>query len=274
MVDAGPAPQAFDILAADYDRRFSDHPVGHLLRRRVHDCLAPHLPAAGGAALEIGCGTGIDALWLRGAGLSVRATDPSAAMLAEARQRAAAAGAGDIDFARADAGAAVAGSAAYDLVFYNFGAVNCIADLAGFCAALADSVKPGGVVALVVMGPVCLWEILWYALRGDFGRAFRRWRQHQSWSAGAADISLSYPAARRIGQLAGTLFRRRLLSGIGVFLPPSYVFGALDRHPRLRALLATLERWLAGLPPLRYLGDHYLLILERVGNPGSREAGR
>ena len=47
--------------------------------------------------------------------------------------------------------------------------------------------------------------------------------------------------------------------GIGLFVPPSYV-----RLPRgVVRVLAALDRFLAGWPPLRGMADHRLIILVR-----------
>ena len=51
--------------------------------------------APGQHMLELGCGTGEDAVWLAQHGLTVTATDASSAMLEQTRRKADAAGVGD-----------------------------------------------------------------------------------------------------------------------------------------------------------------------------------
>ena len=45
--------------------------------------------------------------------------------------------------------------------------------MAGSLAAL---VRPGGRVAICLLGRFCAWETLYYAVRLQFRKAFRRWR--------------------------------------------------------------------------------------------------
>jgi ubiquinone/menaquinone biosynthesis C-methylase UbiE len=75
---------AFDRLAAGYDAGFSERPVARWLRAREHERLALHV-RPGEAALDLGCGTGTDALWLAEQGMQVTALDASPAMLEIAR---------------------------------------------------------------------------------------------------------------------------------------------------------------------------------------------
>jgi hypothetical protein len=50
---------------------------------------------------------------------------------------------------------------------------------------------------------------------------------------------------------------------LGVLLPPTYAAEWLARHPRLMNLLQRWERRIETWPIVPWLGDHYLLELER-----------
>src|ERR1700722_8492122 len=77
---------AFDQLASGYDRLWTRSPVGHLQReavwRHIGDLFQP-----GQTVLDLGCGTGNDALRLMRAGLHVHAIDASREMVSIARDR-------------------------------------------------------------------------------------------------------------------------------------------------------------------------------------------
>jgi SAM-dependent methyltransferase len=79
---------AFDAVAARYDAEFTDRRLGQMLRERVRGALAGAF-APGDRVLDLGCGTGGDAVWLARRGCRVTAIDGSAAMLAVARAKAA-----------------------------------------------------------------------------------------------------------------------------------------------------------------------------------------
>jgi SAM-dependent methyltransferase len=86
---AGASP--FDELASGYDDTFTRGAIGALLRRplwrRLDAAFAP-----GSRVLELGCGTGEDAVHLGRRGVRVLATDASPGMVAAARRKVAAAG--------------------------------------------------------------------------------------------------------------------------------------------------------------------------------------
>jgi ubiquinone/menaquinone biosynthesis C-methylase UbiE len=65
---------AFDAIAADYDRRYTNNPTMRLMRRRVWKTLHARI-AEGCRILELGCGTGEDAVFLAKSGCEVVATD-------------------------------------------------------------------------------------------------------------------------------------------------------------------------------------------------------
>src|SRR5262249_59290481 len=122
----------------------------------------------GDCVLDLGCGTGEDALWLARSGIRVHATDIAPRMVEITQRRAASDGldhrittevlpieklsrfSGEIDGAIAD-----------------FGVLNCVAKLEAVASDLGRLVRPGGRVALCPMGRFCLWETVWYLLRGE-----------------------------------------------------------------------------------------------------------
>ncbi|MFN8497667.1 MAG: class I SAM-dependent methyltransferase [Anaerolineae bacterium] len=265
----GVAP--FDGAAATYDATFTATRLGRWLRDAVHARLATLLPP-GSRVLELGCGTGEDAVWLAQRGVRVFATDASPRMVEMARQKAARAGvAAGVD-ARvlriedlAGAMAEEEAPASFDGALSNFGALNCVADLAPVARALARLIRPGGRVAFVIMGPWCPWEILWHAARGDLAAASRRLRRGGAVArVGDEMLRVYYPPPGQIARAFAPHFEPVSVRGIGVLLPPTYLGGLVERHPAAFERLARWEAriadtWLAGR-----LNDHYLIELRRT----------
>src|SRR5258708_16919977 len=83
---ASAAGTAFDQLAADYDQRFTYSIIGRAQRNAVWKILTKTF-RANDNILELNCGTGEDAIFLAGNGISVFACDASREMIARAQQR-------------------------------------------------------------------------------------------------------------------------------------------------------------------------------------------
>lgn len=249
----------FDRLASSYDTAFAERPVARILRARTHERIAAQL-TPGMRALDIGCGTGIDAAWMAGRGAIVTALDSSGAMLDRARSRIGAQV--PVTFVQADLNALrqSAPSGPYDLVLANFGALNAASDLATVGVWLADCVRSGGWVGMAVMSRFCAWETLWQAVHLHPRAAMRRW-------GGRADfgrITVFYPSQRALVSALTPAFRLEWRAGLGVFLPPSEMFGVVEARPRL---LARVQQWDATAwrsGRLAWAADHLWLEFRRT----------
>src|SRR5262249_23496353 len=143
----------------------------------------------------------------------------------------------------------------YDLVFSNFGGLNCIPDLREMTRGLPRVLKPGGFVSLVIMPPVCPWELL-QALRGDVRTAFRRLHPGGVGAGGASPpFKPSSSRPGRVGPPLGPGYRRVAVRGLSLSSPPSYLERFSRAHPRLFRRLTRLDERLAGLPLLQAMGD-------------------
>jgi len=262
---AAPGPPAaalpFDDLAAGYDDVFSHSAIGSLLRRPLQRRLRAAF-AAGDRVLELGCGTGEDAVNLARHGVRVLATDASPAMVAAARRKVEDAGLRDLVEVRRLALEELTrlGEPPFDGAFSSFGGFNCVRDPRGPARDLAALLRPGARLLLCVMGPLVPWEWGWFLLRGKPGKAFRRLRP-----GGAAwrGLVIRYPSIGAMKRAFDPEFRVRRTAALGVLLPPSYAGSWAARHPRLLSRLDRWERRWETLPPLPWLADHYLLELER-----------
>lgn len=238
----------FDQVAASYDRQWTDTPIGRAQRGHVWRHIDP-LFHPGDRILDVGCGTGADAAHFAERGAAVHATDPSPGMIDVARQRCGF----TAEVLRAEEIAAI--EETFDGAISNFGALNCVDDVATVARGLAAIVRPGGHVAICTIGRFCAWESLYYAARWQFDKAFRRFRGSAASSLG---VTVHY---RSVGELRTAFadFELQRWTGIGLFVPPSYVGmpGWMVRW------CSVLDRTLARVPLLRAMADHRLLIFVR-----------
>ncbi len=262
------SPSAFDLLAVNYDDTFTRTPIGRYLRDRVHRRLDRHF-SPGNHVLELGCGTGEDALYLAGRGVAVTATDVSPAMLNITREKTR----GNplirveqIDLNELPSPHTETGQERFDGVYSNFGPLNCVVDRRNVAAWLATRVMPGGKALFGVMSPLCLWELAWHGLHLDFRTATRRLRRGTVFQPEGVSrpLEIFYPTIRSMTRDFAPWFRRIHVEGIGVFLPPSDVLAAVEKRPRLLGVLTAVETRFSRSPWLALFADHYWIEFERV----------
>jgi SAM-dependent methyltransferase len=253
---------AFDELARHYDAQFTTTALGAALRhmswKRFERVFAGRVHL-----LDIGCGTGEDAIHLARRGHRVLATDSSLQMVRLARHKAELAGcAGDIRFVCApmeNLATELAGET-FDGVYSNFGAMNCTADLAMLARDLAALLRPGAPLVWVVMGRYVPWEWAWYLARGDAGTAFRRVRPRGvTWRG----LRVNYPSPAALARALRPHFVPGGATPLGFALPGSYAASFLERAPRLLSALVRAETVLQRLPLLAACADHYLFEARR-----------
>lgn len=257
-----PSASPFDHLAESYDETFSGSPLGRALRaavwRRVNTLVRP-----GGSALELGCGTGVDALHLAEGGMNVVAVDASAKMVEIARHRcrhlakAVRVEHGDL----AQLGWVPDCAGPFDLALSDFGALNCVEDLALVMGSVKERLASGGTMVAVIMGRVVPWEWVWMVLSGRPAKAFRRLRSGGVEWRGQRILYHTPGTVRRAAESAGLQVTR--IAGVGALLPITETGSWIARHRRLLATLDRLERRFETTPPLPWLADHLLVELER-----------
>jgi len=271
MPRLSPAVRAFDALAPRFDERFSGWKSVAAQRRAVRDALLETFPR-GASLIELGGGTGEDALHLAERGRCVLVTDGAPAMVALAAEKARAAGlasriaAERVSLEELDTWAAGRAGPVFDGAFSNFGSLNCVTDHAPVARGLARLLPAGRRALLVVFGPCCPGEILVLLARGEIRATLRRFaRSSAPARVSGASFTVTYPSPKAFRKAFAPWFRLVGVRGVGVFLPPSSAEPAVSRFPRLLGALERLDRLAAR--PLALLGDHVLLDFERTPVP-------
>ncbi|MGA8428250.1 MAG: class I SAM-dependent methyltransferase [Candidatus Sulfotelmatobacter sp.] len=263
-----PYSSAFDGIAEQYDTTFSSSIIGQLQRRPVWDELGKSF-RAGDRVLDIGCGTGVDACFLAERGVDVIACDSSMRMLHVAQRKVAKlsfAGSVQLRVLPAEDISVLKDGAPLDGAFSNFGAINCVADIAKLASDLNLLLRPGASVLLCLIGPMCLWETAWYLLHGKVKKSLRRFRRHgvAAKFGDGAIVRVHYPSVRTIRDAFAPEFCLKGIRGIGVAVPPSYLEAWARRFPNVVKMAANADKSLGHCPGIRMLADHVLLRFERT----------
>jgi SAM-dependent methyltransferase len=271
--DLPAAVRAFDAAADGFDQRFGQLLSVAAQRRTVREYLLRIFPP-GARLLELGAGTGEDAVRLLEHGYRVLLTDGSPSMIAQAAAKIRRASFEDraeveqLVLERLDSFAERRrhrGSAPFDGVYSNFAAFNCVADPAALAAPLAALLRPGAAFIPVVFGPWCPGEVLVQLLRGDPRAAVRRLRRSPvPASIGGRAFPVWYRSPAAWARALVPYFRLRRVRGVGILVPPSGAEPWISRYPRLVRALEALDRVLT--TPLARLGDHLLLHFERTAH--------
>jgi SAM-dependent methyltransferase len=243
---------AFDRLAPEYDREFGRNPAGLLFRHAFQERLRRLFPP-GARVLDLGCGTGEDALFLASLGVRVHALDISPAMAELTREKVERAGLGErvqVE-ARAAEDVAAAGSG-FDGAYSDFGALNCAA-LGAVGDGLARALRPG---ARVLISAIGRWPLpaLVAGWLGVSGRA-----RSESPRVGGAPVPTRYLGPRDLRDGLGSAFEWRDAFALGVLVPGPPQEGWITRHPLVFGALAAIEGVVRGWPGLRNLGDHVVV---------------
>ncbi|MEW5961746.1 MAG: methyltransferase domain-containing protein, partial [Chloroflexota bacterium] len=237
---------AFNRLAPRYDA--GDGPGGNEIMRWMRRENLALLQAAfppGSRLLEIGCGSGEEALHLARAGYTIVATDLSPAMAAQTAARARAGGLAERVTALVVPAAHLAAlhpPAPFDGAYASFGSLNCEPDLPCLAAALAGLLRPGAAFVCSVMGRWCPFELLWFLLHGQPRPAFRRLRP--GWQLAplveGVTVPVRYFSAQDIAAVFAPTFTLERTLALPLLLPPPYLAGLYRRY---QALFAYLEKW-------------------------------
>ncbi len=267
---ARPSATAFTRVAPSYQEDVVASPANRHMRSAVHEALGD-LIRAGDCVLDVGAGTGVDAIWMARRGASVLAVDVASGMVDEMRRRTSEAGAQERVAVRQLAVEDLKEllpmhARRYDIVLANFGALNLAGDPGRWVAVVARLLKHDGHLVVNVMNRWCLPELVAGFLRLRIAFALRRLRGDPI-SIGDVSLVATLYTPGAFARRLQSHFRPLWVRGLCVLaLPPALEHIGVAR-PRLGRLLDALDRRVGRWPLLRSLGDHFLMVLQPRPQP-------
>ena len=244
----------FDSLACDYDTRFGISPAGRLFRFRVAERVTGEV-RPGGRVLDIGCGTGEDAIWLAGQGYGVLGIDESPKMIEAARAKASERGS-SATFECRSASSLGQEPARFDVVISNFGALNCL-PLSTWAGIVPGLLTASGRAFVVLMGRRPWPE----GLRNGFGVTDRGATAQVR--IGASSVTVHYESSAAVRRALAPSATVSRVEALGCLVPGPGYAGFARRHPVSLGVLAAAETLMRRAPFFRDRGDHTLFEFRR-----------
>jgi ubiquinone/menaquinone biosynthesis C-methylase UbiE len=233
--------EAYDAIAPEYDRQLAaDAWMRRILWQRYRTAFRP-----GHQVLDVGCGTGTDAIFLAQQGIQVTGIDLSPAMVARAESKARARGLADaIRLSALDlAGLHRMPDGEFDGIISSYASLNTLPTLTQFATDAARLLRPNGRMILHLLNGRSLWEWTGLVSHGRWAEARQLGtRRARNFAVGGRPVQHYMPRADEAYALYfARHFRLCRVMGLGVIRPPRPLPGvpkaALEALERLDALI-------------------------------------
>ncbi|MHB8605011.1 MAG: class I SAM-dependent DNA methyltransferase [Thermoplasmatota archaeon] len=263
--------RAFDALAPAYDKEVGGT-TGAARAKAVASRELARLFHAGDLVLDVGCGTGVDAVHLATRGLCVVALDLSHEMVDATRARAKSRGvdtavrAVHLPARRAGDLAEVYGEGAFRGAYSLFGTLNLERDLDATRDGLARILAPGAPLVVGLVNPHVLWELVVYPWMMRFDKSAKKAARVTTMRVSRArddrvPVQLFTPD-EFVRRFAPAFTLERLVA-TNVVVPPPYLDRYVRSFPRFLSLASRVEDRVAARAPWNRLGFFSLLTLRR-----------
>jgi SAM-dependent methyltransferase len=257
---------AFDSVAADYDGPRGNNEQIQEMRGEMWRAL-DRVFSIPSQLIDLGCGTGLDAIRMAKLGHLVAATDWSPLMVQRTSERAEKNQVAD-RVRSTEVGAhelhSLGESGQYDGAYSNLGPLNCVPNLGDVSNECARLIRTGGHLVFTVIGRICPWEIAHYLGRRRWSRATLRFaRRVVPVSMNDHTIWTRYYRPLEFYKAFESNFSLEHYHGLCVFTPPPYLGWVRTRHPVWHQRLRRLDRRVSHWPIIRGMGDHFLIVMKR-----------
>ncbi len=257
---------AFNRQSKVFDDLYSGNTIIQYKRERVRQHFLSYLQP-NSFILELNSGTGEDAVYFAQQGHRVHATDISSGMQEELQKKAASHNLENqvsTELCSFTDLSSLQNKGPYDTMFSNFAGLNCTGELDKVLNSFSQLLKKDGVVTLVIMPKFCLWETL-LVFKGKFKTAFRRFFSSDGRKAHIEGeyFKCWYYNPSYIIETLKNNFEILSIEGLCTFVPPSYIEGFAEKHPKAFKFLKEKENKYKSKFPWKSIGDYFIISLRK-----------
>lgn len=259
----GLVANAFDGIAGLFDTTLENE-ITTGIRENIYSVVG-NLVSPGCSILDVNCGTGIDLLHFLKEGYRATGIDISQGMIEAARKKLNRAQREDVVLTVSSYESLGSSRfAEFDLVFSNFGGLNCTPNLDRAAKAISSVTKPGGYFVGVIMPPFSLWETATFASRLQWNNAVRRFHESTPATGFSGNVfPVYYYSPSATAKAFAPDFVTKKITGISIFSPNPQSTHFVSRHPLVSKFLAAFDRLVENIPLIRSVGDHYIIVLRK-----------
>lgn len=255
--------RAFSLQSEVFDKYEEGNEILRWMRSKTRDHLLRHLKESD-KVLELNAGTGLDAVFLAKRGIRVHCIDIAHGMVKKIDEKIRQNNLQELisfqQLSFADLGNL--NETSFDHIFSNFGGLNCVRNPRLVFEQFNKILKPGGKVTLVIIPPVCPWELL-LLLKGNFKTAFRRLHKNGiQANVEGVKFPTYYFSARDALRALGPDYKVIELRGLASVSPPPYMENFPKKFPRLYKCLSAVDERLSHFFPFNRWADHFILTVQ------------
>lgn len=214
--------------------------------------------------IDIGCGTGTEAIALSKKGVTVIGIDPSKGMIEQAQQKKSREGLSNLFFyqlATSDLSRlpAVSGVHRFDGGYSSLGSLNCEPNIEGVAQDLRDLLHVGSPIVVSVINKKCLTEMVAYALSRP-SRVFRRSGPFMAMSIGGKEATVRVYSIKELKN-AFKGFKPVSVKALSLLVPPPHLGRNLPED--IVQGLGVLDKAASNWWPLNRFGDFLEITFRR-----------
>ncbi len=154
----------------------------------------------------------------------------------------------------------------FDLVFSNFGGLNCLnhKELKKLSADLSKLLTSKGRFVAIVMPRFCMWESLYFLSKFDTQKMFRRNTQNSlQVNVGNEKVETWYYSPSSFYNAFQNHFQKLATKPTGFAIPPSYMEPRIGKNNKVMEILNMAENVFGSITSLSAVSDHFLMDLEK-----------